>query len=138
MCGNDGGGLHKMDVAHVALRINVALGQREERRLITGHHVVADIHCKVCDSVLGWKYVRVPVTAYLPYLLVCGSAGLRGCRGDTRRVRHCMFPPVLLTDTETFRTFVSAGGSLRGVTEIQGEHLSSGTSHILPPRQPDI
>jgi hypothetical protein len=27
------------------------------RQLVTGAHVVADISCVVCSSVLGWKYV---------------------------------------------------------------------------------
>eukprot|EP00174_Griffithsia_okiensis_P000007 GO255310.1.p1 GENE.GO255310.1~~GO255310.1.p1 ORF type:complete len:114 (+),score=14.38 GO255310.1:85-426(+) len=38
--------------------INVAVGQSEERRLMTGLHTVADIHCNICNSVLGWKYVE--------------------------------------------------------------------------------
>lgn len=38
--------------------INVALGDTEDRSLLTGIHTVADIHCNVCDCVLGWKYVR--------------------------------------------------------------------------------
>ncbi len=37
--------------------VNVALGPREERLLITGLHVVADIYCADCQTVLGWKYV---------------------------------------------------------------------------------
>lgn len=40
-------------------RINVAIGEHEQRNLMTGEHIVADIHCNMCDSVLGWKYVRV-------------------------------------------------------------------------------
>lgn len=38
-------------------RVNVTLGPKEERILITGLHTVADIHCTCCDTVLGWKYV---------------------------------------------------------------------------------
>lgn len=37
--------------------VNVQLGPREERLLITGLHTVADISCAGCASVLGWKYV---------------------------------------------------------------------------------
>ena len=40
--------------------VNVQLGPREERLLITGLHAVADIQCNCCGSVLGWKYVRTP------------------------------------------------------------------------------
>lgn len=39
-------------------RVNVALGEKEQRELITGIHVVADIFCNVCENALGWKYVR--------------------------------------------------------------------------------
>ncbi|KAF2445415.1 yippee-domain-containing protein [Karstenula rhodostoma CBS 690.94] len=28
------------------------------RQLVTGAHTVSDISCRVCDSVLGWKYVE--------------------------------------------------------------------------------
>jgi hypothetical protein len=28
------------------------------RNLVTGQHVVSDIGCKICGSVLGWKYVE--------------------------------------------------------------------------------
>mmetsp|Transcript_10105 Transcript_10105/g.30877 ORF Transcript_10105/g.30877 Transcript_10105/m.30877 type:complete len:93 (+) Transcript_10105:195-473(+) len=40
-------------------RVNVGVGDKEERMLITGLHTVADIFCNVCLSVLGWKYVSV-------------------------------------------------------------------------------
>lgn len=36
--------------------VNVTLGPREDRMLITGLHTVADIYCITCNSVLGWKY----------------------------------------------------------------------------------
>ena len=38
--------------------VNVTLGPKEERLLITGLHSVADIHCTSCNTVIGWKYVR--------------------------------------------------------------------------------
>lgn len=38
-------------------RVNVSLGPKEERNLLTGLHTVADIFCTNCNSVLGWKYV---------------------------------------------------------------------------------
>ena len=38
--------------------VNVSIGPKEERPLITGLHVVADIYCIECQSLLGWKYVR--------------------------------------------------------------------------------
>lgn len=36
--------------------VNVALGPKEDRMLITGLHTVADIFCTVCNTNLGWKY----------------------------------------------------------------------------------
>mmetsp|Transcript_10102 Transcript_10102/g.30859 ORF Transcript_10102/g.30859 Transcript_10102/m.30859 type:complete len:85 (+) Transcript_10102:195-449(+) len=39
-------------------RVNVGVGDKEERMLITGLHTVADIFCNVCLSVLGWKYLE--------------------------------------------------------------------------------
>jgi len=39
-------------------RVNVAVGKHEERMLLTGMHTVADVVCIVCDTVVGWKYVR--------------------------------------------------------------------------------
>eukprot|EP00899_Mesostigma_viride_P018894 jgi/Mesvir1/27005/Mv20712-RA.1 len=36
--------------------VNVTLGPKEDRLLITGLHTVADIYCSTCQSVLGWKY----------------------------------------------------------------------------------
>ena len=38
--------------------VNVCLGAKEDRILITGLHTVADIHCNVCHTVLGWKYLE--------------------------------------------------------------------------------
>lgn len=37
--------------------VNVRVGRPENRQLVTGAHVVADIHCAVCGAKLGWKYV---------------------------------------------------------------------------------
>jgi len=34
----------------------VALGPREERLLMTGLHIVCDLVCIDCQTVLGWKY----------------------------------------------------------------------------------
>lgn len=37
--------------------VNVMVGRPENRLLVTGSHVVADITCIVCHSKVGWKYV---------------------------------------------------------------------------------
>jgi hypothetical protein len=33
------------------------VGRNENRQLVTGWHVVADISCGTCSTKLGWKYV---------------------------------------------------------------------------------
>ncbi|CAM9511565.1 unnamed protein product [Choristocarpus tenellus] len=38
--------------------VNVRMGKLEDRHLMTGLHVVADISCSCCSTVLGWKYVE--------------------------------------------------------------------------------
>lgn len=40
--------------------INTSLGKREERKLLTGTHTVADLHCASCDTSLGWMYIKAP------------------------------------------------------------------------------
>lgn len=45
-----------MSVRHADCRVNVSLGPKENRMLITGLHTVADIFCTVCEANLGWKY----------------------------------------------------------------------------------
>ncbi|KAK4535415.1 hypothetical protein CDCA_CDCA04G1440 [Cyanidium caldarium] len=38
--------------------VNVSVGPKENRVLITGLHTVADLHCNVCQTQLGWKYLE--------------------------------------------------------------------------------
>lgn len=45
--------------------INVGTGKTEERRLLTGVHVVSDIFCNVCNNRLGWKYVGERASVYI-------------------------------------------------------------------------
>ncbi|KAL2016438.1 hypothetical protein VTK56DRAFT_3525 [Thermocarpiscus australiensis] len=46
--------------------VNVRIGRPEERQLVTGSHVTADISCVGCGMVVGWKYVsaREPSQQY--------------------------------------------------------------------------
>ncbi|CAG8980956.1 hypothetical protein HYALB_00003815 [Hymenoscyphus albidus] len=37
--------------------INTRVGRSVNRDLLTGAHVVADVTCTICGTVLGWKYV---------------------------------------------------------------------------------
>jgi hypothetical protein len=36
---------------------NTILQRPVSRQLVTGAHTVSDLSCKICESVLGWKYV---------------------------------------------------------------------------------
>ncbi|KAF8397303.1 hypothetical protein HHK36_016216 [Tetracentron sinense] len=36
--------------------VNVTVGEKEERMMMTGMHIVADIFCVACGSIVGWKY----------------------------------------------------------------------------------
>ncbi|KAL6132214.1 hypothetical protein ACLB2K_070585 [Fragaria x ananassa] len=38
--------------------MNIVVGAKEDRHLLTGLHTVADISCGDCHEVLGWKYER--------------------------------------------------------------------------------
>ncbi|KAI7822256.1 yippee zinc-binding/DNA-binding /Mis18, centromere assembly-domain-containing protein [Kickxella alabastrina] len=38
--------------------VNARLGEGEDRLLMTGMHTVCNLHCRLCDSVIGWKYVH--------------------------------------------------------------------------------
>ncbi|KAF7143659.1 hypothetical protein RHSIM_Rhsim05G0213800 [Rhododendron simsii] len=36
--------------------VNVIVGEKEERMMMTGMHTVVDIFCVGCGSIVGWKY----------------------------------------------------------------------------------
>ena len=38
-------------------RINISLGEANERMMMTGLHRVCDIFCLQCYNCIGWKYV---------------------------------------------------------------------------------
>ncbi|KAH0902515.1 hypothetical protein HID58_042018, partial [Brassica napus] len=38
--------------------MNIVVGPKEDRNLLTGLHTVADISCADCNEPLGWKYER--------------------------------------------------------------------------------
>ncbi|XP_037495846.1 protein yippee-like isoform X2 [Jatropha curcas] len=37
-------------------RVNVSMGVKEDRMMMTGIHTVVDIFCVGCGSIVGWKY----------------------------------------------------------------------------------
>jgi len=49
-------GTHLNDLS--VRRVNITLGAKEDRNLITGLHTVADVYCSSCQTILGWKYVN--------------------------------------------------------------------------------
>ncbi|KAH7278785.1 hypothetical protein KP509_38G056100 [Ceratopteris richardii] len=38
--------------------VNILVGPKENRQLLTGLHTVADVLCLQCHEILGWKYVK--------------------------------------------------------------------------------
>ncbi|VFQ65424.1 unnamed protein product [Cuscuta campestris] len=38
--------------------MNITVGTKEDRNLMTGVHTVADVFCGDCNELLGWKYER--------------------------------------------------------------------------------
>ncbi|XP_073047146.1 protein yippee-like [Primulina eburnea] len=36
--------------------VNVTVGEKEDRLMMTGMHTVVDIFCVGCGSIVGWKY----------------------------------------------------------------------------------
>lgn len=38
-------------------RANISVGASEERLMLSGLHMVADIFCCSCGQIVGWKYV---------------------------------------------------------------------------------
>ncbi|KAK8588673.1 hypothetical protein V6N13_087578 [Hibiscus sabdariffa] len=38
------------------IRVNITVGEKEERMMMTGLHTVVDIFCVGCGSIVGWKY----------------------------------------------------------------------------------
>ncbi|CAN1303728.1 Protein yippee-like At3g08990, partial [Linum perenne] len=36
--------------------VNISIGEREDREMMTGWHTVVDISCVGCGSIVGWKY----------------------------------------------------------------------------------
>jgi hypothetical protein len=38
--------------------MNIKVGQKEDRQLMTGLYTVADVYCCECNEVLGFKYER--------------------------------------------------------------------------------
>uniref|UniRef100_A0A803M3S0 Protein yippee-like n=1 Tax=Chenopodium quinoa TaxID=63459 RepID=A0A803M3S0_CHEQI len=46
-------GLNKLQCLII---VNVTLGEKEDRVMMTGMHSVADIFCVGCGSIVGWKY----------------------------------------------------------------------------------
>lgn len=49
-----------MQFLHVlySYRVNVTVGVKEDRMMMTGLHTVADIFCVKCGSIVGWTYVK--------------------------------------------------------------------------------
>ena len=40
-------------------RVNTTCGPKEDKLLLSGLHVICDLFCKNCHTIVGWKYVNV-------------------------------------------------------------------------------
>lgn len=38
--------------------MNILLGAKEDRQLLTGLHTIANVYCSNCGEELGWKYIK--------------------------------------------------------------------------------
>ncbi|KAG0485490.1 hypothetical protein HPP92_009343 [Vanilla planifolia] len=38
--------------------VNISLGPKEDRLLMTGFHTVNDVYCSSCQQMLGWRYEK--------------------------------------------------------------------------------
>ena len=38
--------------------MNLSTGPSEQKTLMSGLHVVCDVFCKGCTTIVGWKYVN--------------------------------------------------------------------------------
>ncbi|KAJ8527054.1 hypothetical protein K7X08_029531 [Anisodus acutangulus] len=50
--------LHDDVISKAFQAMNIVVGCKEDRQLMTGLHTVADVYCSDCRQVLGWKYER--------------------------------------------------------------------------------
>ena len=48
--------------------VNVTVGAKEDRMMMTGMHTVVDIFCVGCGSIVGWKYVSFLFTKDLIFI----------------------------------------------------------------------
>lgn len=54
---------------YLLTRVNTIFGPKEERTLITGVHIVTDVFCSGCRTLIGWKYVKI-MCIYVLYQLI--------------------------------------------------------------------
>lgn len=104
---------------------------------MTGLHTVADIHCNVCDTVLGWKYVRVHpstsrallsgfgILAYADILCLYLLFLFRRAAGSVRRGAKVQGEQVLS------RTFSSDSSRAAPMHKVPNAQTSANPSHSL-------
>ena len=46
----------------IEIRVNVRAGEQVQKKLLTGVHIVSDIFCVSCETLVGWKYVSSSVS----------------------------------------------------------------------------
>jgi len=58
--------------------VNITVGEKEERLMMTGMHTVVDIFCVGCGASVGWKYVR-SLLHYSFLISFCIFSSISGC-----------------------------------------------------------
>ena len=51
---------------------NIFLGPEDEKEMMTGTHIVSDVYCVSCSTVIGWTYVSrsPPKLNYAAYVMI--------------------------------------------------------------------
>ena len=94
--------------------VNLDVGEKEDRVLMTGLHTVADIFCSHCSTRLGWKYVE----AFEPRCASTGPGarweGASGGLGGERQ--EWMLSGQRVPTAWSRREWGAGGGAPRGAT----------------------
>ncbi|APA11932.1 hypothetical protein SS1G_05470 [Sclerotinia sclerotiorum 1980 UF-70] len=73
---------------------NIRVGRPVNRELLTGHHVVADVNCMICNTLLGWKYVDARELGQKykigKFILETKRCGIFNTYEDDDTVPHCL------------------------------------------------
>lgn len=104
--------------------VNVTLGEKEERAMLTGMHTVVDIFCVGCGSIVGWKYVSLLFTISR----LCISSSLFISSQHDMLYQQCLnnFRKLQSRNAKSTR---KGNSSLRGIIVFRS-HFSLVSNHV--------